>query len=374
MTDKQDVTWMQLAAEFAARGVGLVEPNPPVGCVIVRDDTLIASGYHQRFGGPHAEIVALQSTTENVAGTTVYVTLEPCSHFGKTPPCADELIRRQVGRVVVAIPDPHAMVNGQGLAKLREAGVKVDVGVGRESALITLRPYLKRIATGVPWVIAKWAMSLDGKIATPQGESRWLTSDAARQSVHELRGRMDAIMTGIGTVLADDPLLTARPAGPRRAVRVVVDSLARLPLNSQLVASARTEPVLVAVSQSAPVERITALREAGCEVWIGTPDDADQRILELLRLLADRQMTNVLVESGGTLLACFQRLGQIDEIRAHLAPRLLGGQQAPTPVEGEGIRRLADAGKYRIEAIRPLGNDVEITAVNTSLTFLQERD
>lgn len=363
MSHSIDDHWMRIAAELALRGQGNVEPNPPVGCVLVREGAMIGSGYHQVFGGPHAEIVALRDCVADVSGATAYVTLEPCNHFGKTPPCTDEIIRRRLARVVVSMVDPNPEVSGQGIERLRQAGIDVVVGVGTQWALPTLRPYLKRVATGYPWVIAKWAMSLDGKIATREGQSRWLSSPAARESVHVLRSRMDAIVTGIGTVLADDPLLTARPAGLRRAKRIILDSTARIPLSSQLVTSASAAPVVIAVGPEAPDDRLAALRAAGCDVWQGLENEPAQRLLGWLRKMAQSGMTNVLVEAGGNVLAVLQQLGQIDEIRAYLAPLVIGGAAAPTPVGGAGVGLLEDAHQFRIESANRLGDDVEVIAI-----------
>src|SRR5262249_38708583 len=229
-----DWPWMQLALELAERGRGAVEPNPLVGAVVVRDGRLVGEGWHQRYGEAHA----LAAAGAAAQGATLYVTLEPCCHYGKTPPCTEAVLRAGVGRVVAAMLDPFPPVSGQGVARLRAVGVTVEVGLGEAEARRLNAPYLKLLATGRPYVHAKWAMTLDGKICTRTGDSKWISGEASRRRVHELRGRMDAILVGIGTALADDPLLTARPPGPRIATRIVLDSRGRLPASAQLVRTA----------------------------------------------------------------------------------------------------------------------------------------
>jgi diaminohydroxyphosphoribosylaminopyrimidine deaminase / 5-amino-6-(5-phosphoribosylamino)uracil reductase len=226
--------WMRLALDLAEKGRGWVEPNPLVGAVIVRDQQPVGQGWHRRYGEAHAEVNALAEAGELARGATLYVTLEPCCHHGKTPPCTDAVLRAGIRRVVAAMPDPFPQVAGQGAARLQAAGVEVALGLCEAEARRLNAPYLKLLATGRPYVHAKWAMTLDGKIATRTGDSKWISNQASRQRVHALRGLMDAIIAGIGTVLADDPLLTARPPGPRTAVRVVLDSRGRLPATGQL--------------------------------------------------------------------------------------------------------------------------------------------
>ena len=264
--EELDAWHMARALELAARGEGSVEPNPMVGCVIVRDGETIGEGFHRRFGGPHAEVEALAVAGPRARGATAYVTLEPCCHHGKTPPCTGALIAAGISRVVVAQRDPFAKVAGQGIAELAAAGIAVDVGVGADEALRLNAPYLKLLQTARPWIIAKWAMTLDGKLATHAGDSRWISSEASRAIVHRLRGRVDAVMVGRGTAQADDPQLTARPPGPRQAARIVVDTTATHSLQSLLVKTAREVPVIVAGGAAAPQDRVEALQAAGCEV------------------------------------------------------------------------------------------------------------
>lgn len=342
-----DQHWMSEALRLAALGRGLVEPNPMVGCVLVKDNVEIGAGYHKKFGGPHAEVEALADAKgKNVNGATAYVTLEPCCHFGKTPPCTDALIAAKVARVVAASRDPHAVVDGGGLAKLREAGIEVEVGLMEAEARELNAPYFKRIETGKPWVIAKWAMSLDGKIATRTGHSQWISSDSSRRWVHDLRGRVDAVVVGIGTALADDPLLTARPPGVRQALRVVVDSQLRLSAQSKLVQTARTEPLLICAGPKANSANAAELESLGCSIWISPTEDRQQRLNETLEMLAQQSsVTNVLVEGGGELLGSLFDLHQIDQCEVFVATKLIGGVSSPSPLSGLGIERVGDGPK-----------------------------
>src|SRR4051812_35648886 len=258
---------MSHALALATRGQGSVEPNPMVGCVIVRDGEIVGEGWHEYFGGPHAEVNALAMAGERAAGATAYVSLEPCCHQGKTPPCTQALIRAGVKRVVIAVEDPYPEVRGRGIAELRNADIECEPGVCGPEANWVLAPYRKLLATGRPWVIAKWAMTLDGKLAARTGDSQWISSEASRAVVHQLRGRMDAIIVGSGTARIDNPLLTTRPVDfadvKRTATRIVVDSAASLPLESRLVQTARDVPVLVAAAEDAAPSACSRLTEAG---------------------------------------------------------------------------------------------------------------
>ena len=334
---------MRRALELAALGLGRAEPNPLVGCIIARGAEVIGEGWHRQYGGPHAEVEALAVAGPRAAGATVYVTLEPCCHFGKTPPCTQALIAANVSRVVAAMPDPFPAVSGRGVEALRAAGIAVELGLCQAEARALNAPYLKLLATGKPWVIAKWAMTLDGKLATRTGASRWISSEASRQRAHELRGRVDAIVIGSGTAAADDPLLTARPAGPRQAVRVVVDSAAGLSLESQLVRTARDVPVIVAAGRDAAAADRQRLETAGCEVLVLPGSTHAERLNELLAELGRRRMTNLRVEGGGRLWGNFFDLGEIDEVHVFVAPRLFGGAEASSPLGGRGVESPSDA-------------------------------
>jgi diaminohydroxyphosphoribosylaminopyrimidine deaminase/5-amino-6-(5-phosphoribosylamino)uracil reductase len=337
-----DESWMRQALDLAERGRGCVEPNPLVGAVVVRDGHLVGEGWHQRYGQAHAEVNALAAAGETARGATLYVTLEPCCHHGKTPPCTDAVLRAGVRRVVVAMSDPFPAVAGNGTELLRAAGIAVQVGVCEAEARRLNAPYLKLLAAGRPYVHAKWAMTLDGKIATRSGDSRWISNEESRRRVHELRGRMDAIVVGIGTALADDPQLTARPPGPRTAVRVVLDGKGRLPPAGRLASSARQTPVLVATAAALP-ENIAELRECGCEVLALPGGDGRVDVSALLAEMGRRRYTNVLVEGGAGVLGSFRDAGAIDEVHVFVAPRLAGGAEARTPMGGRGVEWIAEA-------------------------------
>jgi diaminohydroxyphosphoribosylaminopyrimidine deaminase/5-amino-6-(5-phosphoribosylamino)uracil reductase len=359
--DAADLVYTRRALELAELGRGRVEPNPLVGAVLVRDGSVVGEGWHQAFGGPHAEVIALGAAGESARGATLYVTLEPCCHQGKTPPCTDALIAAGVARVVAALEDPFPEVAGQGAARLRDAGVTVDLGACADDARRQNAPYLKLLAQARPYVHAKWAMSLDGKIATRTGDSKWISNEASRHRAHELRGRMDGIVVGIGTVLADDPLLTARPPGPRVAARIVLDSKARMPLTAQLVQTAGQTPTLVVVSAAAPAERIDSLRRAGCEILIPSPDhDGTPRIAPLLEELGKRRWTNLLVEGGSEVLGRFLDADAIDEVHVFMAPRLIGGGHGKTPVAGRGVDLIADTWKLARQKIELLDGDIYV--------------
>ncbi|MFO0958122.1 MAG: bifunctional diaminohydroxyphosphoribosylaminopyrimidine deaminase/5-amino-6-(5-phosphoribosylamino)uracil reductase RibD [Isosphaeraceae bacterium] len=342
MADETDRGAMALALTQARRGEGFVEPNPMVGAVLIRDGRILSIGHHAHFGGPHAEIMALEAAGEEAKGAVLYVTLEPCCHFGKTPPCADAIIQAGVSRVVAAVQDPFPRVNGGGFARLRRAGVEVESGLMEAEARRMLGPYLKRVTLGRPFVTAKWAMTLDGKIACANGDSRWISNERSRAMAHEIRGRMDAILIGIGTALADDPELTARPPGPRTALRVVIDAEAKLPIDGRLARTAREVPVLLAVNERAPRHRVQALADLGCEA-LAFPGSGRIPIPELLDELGRRGHTNLLVEGGGDVLGSFLDADQIDAVEIFVAPKLEGGPAVHSPMRGRGLERMAQA-------------------------------
>jgi diaminohydroxyphosphoribosylaminopyrimidine deaminase/5-amino-6-(5-phosphoribosylamino)uracil reductase len=350
-----DESWMRRAIELAERGRGHVEPNPLVGAVIVRDGQVVGEGWHEKYGEAHAEVNALAVAGEAARGATLYLTLEPCCHTGKTPPCTEAVLRAGVARVVAAIVDPFPKVSGQGAERLRAAGIVVDFGPCAELVRRQNAPYLRLLSNGRPYIHAKWAMTLDGKIATRTGDSKWISNAASRNIVHALRGRMDGIVIGIGTARADDPLLTARPGGPRTACRVILDAQARLPLQSQLVLSARDVPTLIATTPAAPPDAIAALRDHRCEVLTVPADDAGRpELLPLLHELGRRRWTNLLVEGGAAVLGSFLNARVIDEVHVFLAPKLIGGVHALSPIAGMGADTI-DGGpqleEWRIEQV-----------------------
>jgi diaminohydroxyphosphoribosylaminopyrimidine deaminase/5-amino-6-(5-phosphoribosylamino)uracil reductase len=351
-----DESCMRRALELAEGGRGFVEPNPLVGAVVVRNERMVGEGRHERFGEAHAEVNALAAAGAEARHATLYVTLEPCCHHGKTPPCTDAVLRSGVRRVVAAMRDPFPAVSGKGIAVLQAAGIDVTVGVCESEARRLNAPYLKLIATGRPYVHAKWAMTLDGKIATRTGDSKWISNEASRRRTHELRGRMDAIIVGIGTVLADDPLLTARPPGPRRPVRIVLDSRGRTPISSQLVRTAKEISTVIAVADADAKQ----LEKDGCEILKVRSESGRVSVTGLLEELGRRRMTNVLVEGGAGVLGAFLDAGEIDEAHVFIAPRLLGGQEAKSPVGGIGALRIAEALAFAWCEMEDIDGDVLI--------------
>jgi diaminohydroxyphosphoribosylaminopyrimidine deaminase/5-amino-6-(5-phosphoribosylamino)uracil reductase len=359
---------MQRALELAARGQGAVEPNPMVGCVIVQGDTVVGEGWHQRFGGPHAEIEAMRLAGEAARGAEMFVTLEPCCHFGKTPPCTSAVIAAGLRRVIIAMADPFPKVAGQGIEQLRNAGVEVVVGLQEKQARDLNAPYLKLIGQGRPWVIAKWAMSLDGKIATRSGDSKWISNEKSRQIVHQLRGRIDAIIVGNNTVIKDDPLLTARPAGPRIPIRIVLDANASLPLTTKLVCTSTDAPVLVVVAENASEERKQKLIAAGCQVFgvpgliwnENSPRNWTTRLPVLLDELGRRRLTNVLVEGGAMTLGGFRDLELIDEYHVFIAPKIIGGYASLSPLRGVGANTIDRALQIHSVVVELLDDDVYV--------------
>lgn len=377
--------YMVRALELAARGAGWTNPNPQVGAVIVKDGRIIGEGWHTAYGKLHAEREALAHCTEDPRGATIYVTLEPCCHWGKTPPCTEAIIEAGIARVVVGAPDPNPLVAGKGFEVLREAGIEVVEGILLDECRAINEVFFHYIQTGLPLVIAKYAMTLDGKIATRTGASRWITSEVARAKVHEDRHRHAAIMVGIGTVLSDDPELTSRISDQKtkNPLRVVVDSLARTPLTSKIAQTAREIPTLIAVAAQAPAERIAALEETGCEVFVSPMEStspasiveqsasktvakaaqsAEHDRVDLPALLAylgkEKAVDSVIVEGGATLLWSFFSENLVDRVQAYIAPKIFGGAGSPSPVQGLGVETPAGAIQCSLPTITRLGQDI----------------
>jgi len=357
-----DLWHMRRAVELAARGEGFVEPNPMVGCVVARGAEIIGEGWHRRFGGDHAEVEALRMAGDRATGATLYVTLEPCSHFGKTPPCTKAVLAAGVRRVVVALTDPFPEVQGRGIAALREAGLEVKVGLLEAEARRLNAPYLKLIETGRPWIIAKWAMTLDGKIATRSGRSRWISNEESRRLVHGLRGRVDAVLVGRETAARDDPLLTARPPGPRLAARVVLDTFATLRSDSRLVRTAHEAPVVAAVGVASPQTERKRLTDAGCEVFVCPGETHAERLDALLLEFGRRRWTNVLVEGGSRVLGGLLDARRIDEVWVFIANKLFGGAEAPTAAAGMGVKKVSEALQLENPEVRQLTDDLFLRA------------
>lgn len=350
---------MRRALDLARAARGTTSPNPPVGAVAVKDGRIAGEGATQPAGGAHAEIMALRRAGEAARGATLYVTLEPCAHFGRTPPCADAVVAAGIARVVASVRDPNPKVSGRGFERLRRAGIAVEIGQGREEAEDLALPHAKLSTAGTPLVTVKFAMSLDGKIATRTGESKWITGAAARRYVHELRAASDAIMAGIGTVLADDPQLTARDENgaplARQPLRVIVDSGGRLPSGAALLRQpGRT---LAAVASEDAAARIRAL---GADALTLPADDGRVDLRALLITLAERGVADVFVEGGAALLGSLHDARLADRIIGFIAPTIIGGEGAPSPIAGAGAARMGDALRLSRVEIRRFGDDVAV--------------
>ncbi|MDR3183037.1 MAG: bifunctional diaminohydroxyphosphoribosylaminopyrimidine deaminase/5-amino-6-(5-phosphoribosylamino)uracil reductase RibD [Planctomycetaceae bacterium] len=358
--------FMQEALRLAKQGEGFVEPNPMVGCVIVQNQQIIAQGFHSQFGKAHAEIEALRNAAgTDLTGATLYVTLEPCSHHGKTPPCTDALLRTGIRRIVTAMRDPNPKVNGQGLQILRNAGIEVIEDVLKDEAERLNAPYLTLVQKQRPFIICKWSMTLDGKLATRTQHSAWISNGDSRQIVQHLRSRMDAVMTGSGTVQSDNPLLTVRLSDaerqyPRRPLRIILDSNAFVPLNSRLVQTAGQYKTLIVTGPDVNSERCKDLQQAGCELLRLKQDNPQNRLSALLAELGRRQITNLLVEGGGKLFGSLFDLGLIDEVHAFIAPKLIGGEKAVPVFGGSGVAKLPLAAVLKSPVIQTVGSDVYV--------------
>jgi len=351
---------MAAALALARRGLGRTWPNPNVGCVIVKNGRVVGRGWTQPGGRPHAETEALARAAGDAAGGAVYVTLEPCNHHGQTPPCTQALITARVARVLVAIEDPDPRVSGTGVRRMREAGVAVEVGLMAAEAEALTRGFLRRMRAGRPVFTWKAATTLDGRIATSTGESRWITGETARARAHLLRATHDAVMVGIGTALADDPELTCRlpGLGDSSPVRVVVDSQARLPLGCKLVASVRATPTWVVTAAGADPARRAALAAAGVEVLaVATDGDGRPAMAAMAAELGRRGLTRVLVEGGGRLIAALLAAGLIDEVVAVRAGSVIGGEGVPV-VGRLRLAALADAPRFALTGVETCGGDV----------------
>ena len=351
-----------MALDEAVRGIGYTNPNPMVGAVIVKDGKLLAKGYHHRCGQGHAEVEAFRAAGDaDVTGATIYVTLEPCSHYGKTPPCADLIVSKKVARVVVAALDPNPLVAGRGIARIRDAGIEVETGVLEQESRSLNEIFMKYITSREPFVLYKTAMSLDGKIAAPNGESQWISCEKSRRQVQQLRHQYMGIMAGIGTVLADDPMLTCRIPGGKNPVRIIVDSMLRIPLDSRLVQSAREVPLILACHENAPAQRVRALEEAGARVIQAGGSDGRTDLKKLTQMLGQEGIDSILLEGGGTLAWAAFDAGVIDKVQVYIAPKIIGGRDSRTPLEGDGIRHLADAFALRDLSAGKVGEDICLT-------------
>ena len=365
MTDRD---YMQRAIELARRGEGWVNPNPLVGAVIVKDGRVIAEGWHHKYGELHAERDALRALKEPAEGSTIYVTLEPCCHYGKQPPCTLAIMEHGIRRVVIGSRDPNPLVAGKGVRMLREHGITVVEDFMREECDALNPVFFHYITTGRPYVKMKYAMTADGKIATKTGASKWITSEEARELVHDWRNACRGIMAGIGTVLADDPLLNCRKPGGRDPVRIICDSRLRIPEDSQICRTAQKYETIVACALSEDADRrpeemrakAERLRQQGVEVWSVTAQDGSVDLKELVKRLGKRGIDSILLEGGGTLNESALRAGIVQEVNAFVAPKIFGGK-ARSPVEGTGVEVPQEALQMEMKQVRQVGKDLLIT-------------
>jgi diaminohydroxyphosphoribosylaminopyrimidine deaminase/5-amino-6-(5-phosphoribosylamino)uracil reductase len=357
-----DIEMMRRALKLAERGAGWTSPNPMVGAVIVKEGRIIGEGWHRLYGSDHAEVDAFRNASEDVSGADMYVTLEPCSHYGKTPPCAKAIIEKGIGRVFVGIEDPNPLVSGRGIRMMRESGIHVESGFLEEEGRKLNEVFLKYITTGLPFCVMKTAMTLDGKIATATGDSKWITGELSREHVHELRHRLSGIMVGIGTILADDPMLTTRLQGrpSKDPVRIVIDSSARTPLDAKVLNASSEAGTIIAVTEKADSDKVKALAAKGAEVIVTPLREGGVDLNFLMLELGRRKIDSVLLEGGGRVNYAALRSGVVDKVNAFIAPKIVGGETARTPVEGEGIRLMKDAILFSKTEFRRFGDDIMI--------------
>ena len=362
--------YMRRAIELAKKGSGHVNPNPLVGAVIVRDGEIIGEGYHECYGQLHAERNAIANAKKrgnSLEGSTIYVTLEPCCHYGKTPPCTEAIIEEKIARVVVGSDDPNPLVSGKGFQMLREKGIEVIPHFLKEECDAMNHVFFHYIRTGTPYVAMKYAMTMDGKIACYTGDSKWVTGEESRAHVQTLRNHYKGIMAGIGTVLADDPMLNCRIEGGRDPIRIITDSHLRIPMDSQLVRTAGQQPLIVACLPDADEEKAAQLQEKGVEVLripgVTTADITEEQkevisLPVLMKELGARKIDGILLEGGGQLNESALQAGIVDRIYFYIAPKIFGGAQAKTPVEGQGLTRAADAWQFNRIGMQEFGQDI----------------
>lgn len=355
--------FMKRAIELAKQGAGWTAPNPLVGAVVVKNGRVIGEGYHRKYGELHAERNALAACTEDPAGATLYVTLEPCCHYGKTPPCTEIIIEKKIAKVVIGSRDPNPKVAGKGAQILREHGIEVVEDYMREACDALNPVFFHYITTKTPYVVLKFAMTLDGKIATRTGASKWITGEASRNHVHQLRSRYAGILAGIGTVLADDPMLNCRIDGAHQPLRIILDSHLRIPMGSRLVRSAKEYPLLIVCNESTRdreegTNRIQKLEEAGAKVWTLPEKNGHPDLNVLMQRLGEEKIDSVLIEGGGTVNEAALKAHIVHHVYAYIAPKIFGGEDAKTPVEGSGIRLPQECAQLRLAKITVLLNDM----------------
>lgn len=353
--------YMKLAIEMAKKGAGWVNPNPIVGAVIVKDGRVIGQGYHKHYGGNHAEVNAFENACENPEGGTIYVTLEPCSHYGKTPPCVEIIIKNKISKVVIGALDPNPIVEGRGIKALKEAGIEVVIGVLEEECKKINEVFMKYIIEKKPFVVLKTAMTLDGKIATEAGESKWITSEKAREEVHKLRNKLASIMVGVDTVIKDNPELTCRLEGGRNPIRIIVDSKLRVPMEAKVIVDNLAQTI-IATTEFADKDKILSLEKLGVKVLIIKSKNERVDLQSLMIKLGELNIDGIFLEGGSTLNFSSLKENIVDKMQVYISPKIIGGEKSKTPVGGKGIKKLSDAIMLENMTVRYIGSDLLIEA------------
>ena len=361
MNDKLNEKYMELALTLALKGKGTVSPNPMVGAVIVKDGRIIGEGYHQKYGEGHAEVNAFKNASEDVKGATMYVTLEPCSHYGKTPPCAEKIVEKKIKKVVIGTLDPNPLVSGRGVKILQDAGIEVESGILNDKCIKINEIFMKYIVKKEPFVVMKSAMSLDGKIATSAGESKWITGEESRRNVHVLRKELSAIMVGVETVIKDDPELTCRIENGINPIRIVVDSTLRIPIDSKIIKTADKVKTIIATTKKAERNTIKILEDYGVQIIItDTNKEGRVDLKDLMKKLGEAKIDSILLEGGAKLNFSALEEGIVDKVQIYIAPKIIGGENAKGPVGGLGIDKLEQAFKLKEITYKTVGEDILI--------------
>lgn len=358
----ESIDCMKRALELAKKGWGRTKPNPLVGAVIVKNGKIIGEGWHEKFGGPHGEVNAINNCVENCEGADLYINLEPCSHYGKTPPCVYRIIESKIKKVVIAMEDPNPMISGKGVSILRDNGIEVEIGILKEEALRLNDIFINYITKKTPFVLLKWAMTVDGKTATKTGDSKWISSYSSREYVHKLRNRYSSILVGINTVLKDNPELTARSIEINNInpTRIVLDRLGQVPLSAKLLDIDETKPLIIATSEKVNIEKKKKLLDMGAKVLIIDESNGALNLKTLLHELYKQGIESILVEGGGTVASSFLEAGLVDKIAAFIAPVIIGGKDAKTPVMGNGVLNIKDGSKILLPEIKRFEDDILI--------------
>ncbi|MGA1840334.1 MAG: bifunctional diaminohydroxyphosphoribosylaminopyrimidine deaminase/5-amino-6-(5-phosphoribosylamino)uracil reductase RibD [bacterium] len=361
--DNQDQKYIKMALKLAEKGRGRVSPNPLVGALVVKGDHIVGQGYHARYGDKHAETKALEEAGSEAKGATIYINLEPCCHHGQTPPCVDEIIKAGITKAVISVKDPNPIVNGKSIEILKNKGIEVKLGILEKTASKLNEFFFKYITTGTPFITLKSAMSLDGKVATKTGESKWITSDVSREYVHQLRNQMDATLVGIETILRDNPRLTTRLKNSkgRDPIRVVIDSLLRIPIRMRIFTQESDAGNIIITTINAPIDRIKKIESSGAKVLFVKPKGRNRVDMQAMaEELGKLQITSLLIEGGPGINASAFQEGIVDKVIMFIAPIIIGGKIAPSAIQGDGIAKLEEAARIRNIRIERLGNDLMV--------------